>query len=167
MEQDAAEQLLDELLASLEAMESQNMAILQFLKDKGIATEEQLAPYLEQAATASDVKWRAGRLRIKHLLSSAMKSFEEQSEKASAESKELSADKKEEKASGKEENASGEGEQKRPGAGTETNAGQVAERPQEQVAENASPSGKEAGSESQAQAKQNDRSEQHSGKNAA
>jgi hypothetical protein len=141
-------------------MESQNMAVLHFLKDKGIATEEQLAPYLEQAATASDVKWRAGRLRIKHLLSAAMKSSEEQGKKVSAEGKELPADKKDEK-------ASGEGEQKRPGAETEKNAGLVAERPQEQVAENASTSGKEAGSESQAEAKQSDRSEQHAGKDAA
>jgi hypothetical protein len=160
MEQNAADQLLDELLASFEVLESQNTAILQFLKDKGIATEEQLAPYLEQAATASDIKWRAGRLRIKHLLSSLMKSFEEQSEKASAESKEVPADEKEEK-------ASGEGEGKRPEAGSEKGVEPVAERSHEKVAKNASPSEKEAGSESLANAEQNDRSEQHATKDAA
>jgi hypothetical protein len=160
MEQDAAEQLLDELLASFEGLETQNMAILQFLKDKGIATEEQLAPYLEQAATASDIKWRAGRLRIRHLLSSAMKSFEEQGEKVSAETKEEPADKKEEK-------AFREGEGKRPEAKSEKDAEAVAEASRANVTENTRPPEKDAGSESQAQAEQNDRSEQQAGKDAA
>jgi hypothetical protein len=73
MENDTAKELLDELLPHLEAMETQCAGILQLLKDKGLATDEELAPYLEQAGKASDVRWRAGRLRIERLLSSLTK----------------------------------------------------------------------------------------------
>ena len=64
MDEKLTQELLDEFLPTLEVLDTENTAILQFLKDKGIADEEQLAPYLEQAAKASDVKWRATRLRL-------------------------------------------------------------------------------------------------------
>ena len=48
-----AEEFLDELFSSLEAQETQSAAVLQFLKDHGNATDEQLAPYMEQASKAS------------------------------------------------------------------------------------------------------------------
>jgi hypothetical protein len=72
-----AEQFLDELFSSLEDLETQSAAILQFLKDKGGATSEQLAPYMDQASKASHVRWRAARLRLMSLFSSAIKSGEE------------------------------------------------------------------------------------------
>jgi hypothetical protein len=37
------EEILHDLFSSMEALETQNTAILQFLKDKGIATDEELA----------------------------------------------------------------------------------------------------------------------------
>lgn len=75
--EDIAQEILHELFSSLEAMETQSAAILQFLKDKGLASEQDLAPYFEQAGNASNVKWRAARVRIDHLLSSAIKAAPE------------------------------------------------------------------------------------------
>lgn len=76
MDRAAVEQLLDEMLSSLEDLETKAGATLQFLKDKGHATDKDLAPYLEQAGNASNVRWRAARLRMMSLLTSAMKSDE-------------------------------------------------------------------------------------------
>ncbi len=76
MESRVAEEILEELLSSLEALETQSGAILQFLKDKGIANDELLAPYLEQARNASNIRWRAARLRINRLLAGAFEGAE-------------------------------------------------------------------------------------------
>jgi len=61
-------EILGELFALLEAQETNSVAVLQFLKDQGIATDEKLAPYLEQAGRASNVKWLAARRRMEYLL---------------------------------------------------------------------------------------------------
>jgi hypothetical protein len=66
-------EILGELFALLEAQETQSVAVLQFLRDQGIATDEKLAPYLEQAARASNVKWLAARMRMEHLLTPIQK----------------------------------------------------------------------------------------------
>jgi len=77
MNENIAQEILQELFSSLEALETQSTAISSFLKDKGIATEEELAPHFEPARKASSVRWRAARVRIDYLLSSAMKTAEE------------------------------------------------------------------------------------------
>jgi len=76
MDEEITQKLLHELFPYFEAMETRIDAILQFLKDKGIATDEQLTPYLEEAGKASYVKWLATRLRVEHLLSLLMKEVE-------------------------------------------------------------------------------------------
>jgi hypothetical protein len=68
MNNEAMKEVLNELFSHLEKLETQNEAILQFLKEKKRVTDKQLAPYLEQAGNASSVKWRAARVRIDHLL---------------------------------------------------------------------------------------------------
>ena len=75
MKEDIAQEILHELFSSLEALDTQVTAVLQFLKDKESANGEDLAPYLEQAGNASNVRWRAARVRIDYLLSSAVNPF--------------------------------------------------------------------------------------------
>jgi hypothetical protein len=76
MDGNTTQQAFKELLPYLEALDTQSAAILHLLKDKGLTTDEQFAPYLEQAGNVSNVKWLATRLRIDHLLSSADKDKE-------------------------------------------------------------------------------------------
>jgi hypothetical protein len=64
-----AQELLNELGSSLENLEAQQSALLQFLKEKGIVTDDQLAPYLNQAGNASNVRWRAARVRLERIFS--------------------------------------------------------------------------------------------------
>jgi hypothetical protein len=78
MDESTVNEILDEVISSLEPLEAQNTAILHFLKAKGIATDEDLAPFVEQATNASNVRWRAFRLRTAALISSAMKAHEKE-----------------------------------------------------------------------------------------
>ncbi|HEY7097101.1 MAG TPA: hypothetical protein VH437_10280 [Terriglobales bacterium] len=79
-------ELLDELLSALESLEAKSEATLLFLKQKG-ASEEELAPFLKQAGNASNVRWRAARLRIESLLSSVLKNVGESAAKEEKSSK--------------------------------------------------------------------------------
>lgn len=74
----AIKEVLDELFSLLEGMETKNGALLDFLKDKKITTDKKLAPYLERAANASSVRWRAARVRMEFLLSPAQKKKEDE-----------------------------------------------------------------------------------------
>jgi hypothetical protein len=68
------EETVRELLPYLEDLETQSGAILEFLKDKGHLSDEEFAPYLQKAAEASSVKWRAARVRLEYLFSLAQSS---------------------------------------------------------------------------------------------
>jgi chemotaxis protein histidine kinase CheA len=74
-------EILDELFSLLETLETQSLALTQFLKDQGIATEEKLAPYLDRAGNASSVKWRAARARMQYLLSPVKKENDKEKDK--------------------------------------------------------------------------------------
>src|SRR6202023_4336822 len=61
-------EILPQLFSLLETLETQSLALTQFLKDQGMATDEKLAPYLDRAGNTSSVKWRAARARMQYLL---------------------------------------------------------------------------------------------------
>jgi hypothetical protein len=88
------QEILHDLFSSMEALETQNTAILQFLKDKGIATDEELVSHLEQAGNASSVRWRGVRVRADYLFASAIKAAEQAAEKGSPKPAETEQDSK-------------------------------------------------------------------------
>ncbi|MGH9641000.1 MAG: hypothetical protein ACRD3Q_01105 [Terriglobales bacterium] len=129
-------QFLHELFSALEDLETQSAGILQFLKDKGLATDQELAPYLEAAANASEVRWRAARLRIETLLAGAIREAEEEvarkiEERESAEQKKDEPREEEKKRSQMERVRSGE---QKAGSDRQDHAGaEAAERKDERM----------------------------------
>ena len=81
MNVELARELLNELGSSVENLETQHAALLQFLKDKGIVAEADFAPYLEQAGRTSSVRWRAARVRLERLFSAETLKEEKAAEK--------------------------------------------------------------------------------------
>jgi len=102
MDDKVAQLILDELFSSLEVLETQTAAVLQFLKEKAGSSDEQLAPYLEQAGKASSIKRRAARVRIDYLISGItnppQKAVERDAAKGEKKSPEPTAEKPKEKA---------------------------------------------------------------------
>ncbi len=141
MDDKIAQLILDELFSSLETLETQTAAILQFLKEKGGASEEQLAPYLQQAGRASSIKRRAARVRIDYLLSGitnppkkAVEQDSAKSEKKSGELAEKPEGKTQEQAQerdAQEQSANQKGETKAEGK-TEVKIGKTEEHPQDE-----------------------------------
>ena len=65
-----AEQVFEEMLPYLEALDAQIAGIIRLLKDKGISTNEELAKYT-QRGDAANVRERGMRARMEYLFSSA------------------------------------------------------------------------------------------------
>ncbi|HVI08018.1 MAG TPA: hypothetical protein VND65_06955 [Candidatus Binatia bacterium] len=78
MDADVAQELLNELGSALERLETQQGALLQFLKEKNIVPEAELAPYLAQAGKTSNVRWVATRVRMERIISSSREKQEKQ-----------------------------------------------------------------------------------------
>lgn len=99
MDSQSIKEVFKELYSHLERLETQNTAILLFLKEKKRVTDKQLAPYLEQAGNAANVKWRAERVRMEYLLAQAPEEAisDEKSEKESAAPAEIEQKKSEAK----------------------------------------------------------------------
>lgn len=68
MDSKVVDEIMEELTSTLQTIETQSAAVLEFIKAKGLAKDDELAPYLERAAAASSVRWRAVRARIEYLL---------------------------------------------------------------------------------------------------
>jgi outer membrane biosynthesis protein TonB len=84
MDEKIVDEILDELFSSFEKAETDSAAILLLLKERGIASDEKLAPFIEQASRTSEVRWRAARVRMGALLKSAMKTPEQPAEQKTA-----------------------------------------------------------------------------------
>jgi hypothetical protein len=82
MNADLAQELLNQLGSSLENLETQQAALLQFLKDEGVISDEKLALYIDKASVTSEVRWRAARVRLERIISSEKEKEEQLAEKA-------------------------------------------------------------------------------------
>jgi len=85
---DTLKEVLSELFALLERQEANSTAVLQLLKDQGIASDQKLSTYLDQAGRASNVKWRAARMRMEYLLTPIQKETADKDKSKQAEPKE-------------------------------------------------------------------------------
>ena len=67
-------EIFDEVFTLMEDLETRSVAVLEYMQEQGGVTHQKLAPYLERAAAASEVRWRAARARMEHLLAPKPKS---------------------------------------------------------------------------------------------
>lgn len=68
MNNNPAEQFLEDLLPYLERLDAQIGAVVQVLKEKGMTTDEEFTAKVEQANVASEVRDRGLRVRIEHFV---------------------------------------------------------------------------------------------------
>jgi hypothetical protein len=67
-------EIFDEVFTLMADVETRSIALFEYMQEQGGVTDEKLAPYLDRAAAASDVRWRAARARMEHLLAPKPKS---------------------------------------------------------------------------------------------
>jgi hypothetical protein len=91
MKSEAVKEVLNTLFSHLEKLETQTEGLTLFLKEKKKVTDAQLAPYLEQAGKASNVRWRAARVRIEYLIDGAEREEEKERESEREKKPEIAA----------------------------------------------------------------------------
>jgi len=91
MDPEITDQIFDELFPVFQRLETQNAAILQLLRDKGIIGDDELAPYLEEAGKSSSVRWQVARIRVAKLLGAAEKKAEMEAAKGARASADTTA----------------------------------------------------------------------------
>ena len=67
-------EIFDEMFTLMQDLEARSVALFEYMQEQGGVTDEKLAPYLDRAAGAADVRWRAARARMEHLLAPKPKS---------------------------------------------------------------------------------------------
>ena len=97
MDRAITDEILEELSSTLRRVEAQSSAILEFVKDKGLVKEDELAPYLERANAASSVRWRATRVRLEKLFSGLEKKQQQKEQQEDEERKEAGQKKEQQK----------------------------------------------------------------------
>jgi len=137
MDADALKKAFNELYPHLEWQQTQITALLEFLTAKGIITDQEFDPFVEEAGKRSSVKWLAARLRVEHALSESKEEEEKpaeistkppaeepEEERAQANESQQPAEKAEQNVSGEEKDGEAEedGTEKRAGDQTEQEA---------------------------------------------
>jgi hypothetical protein len=77
MDSESLDTILDEIFPNFEPLDAQSAALLQLLKAKGLVTDEEFAPFLEQAANAASVRWLAVRVRVEAMIANLINPPEE------------------------------------------------------------------------------------------
>lgn len=67
-------EIFEDVFTLMQDLETRSVAVFEYMQEQGGATDEKLAPYLDRAAGAADVRWRAARARMEHLLAPKPKS---------------------------------------------------------------------------------------------
>jgi len=80
MKEELLDEILDAVIPSLEAAEAQTAALIQLLEEKQLISAEERERLLAQAANTADIKARGARLRLKRVLTSALKELEKAKE---------------------------------------------------------------------------------------
>jgi hypothetical protein len=94
MDEKIVQEMLQELFSSLETLDAQGAAVLQLVRNKGLATEEEIDKSLKQAGDASSVRWLGVRVRVEHLLAAAAKKTDEDAGKKPEKQPEISREEK-------------------------------------------------------------------------
>jgi hypothetical protein len=96
MSDNPVQDVLNELFPYFERLEAQSAAVLQLLVEKGIVSNDELERYLSQASTASDIKWRAARVRMARLMTPPTGDYEKKPKSGESQASGPSQDKPQE-----------------------------------------------------------------------